>query len=307
VWFGRVDPDQRRGGLFVAGWFDFKRLSNAPPRPHSATESGAMSDLSSPPHSETARLGGINLRMPTMDDPWKWLSLGWRDLWRAPVFSLGYGLVFVLIGLGGTIGLWSLGMEALVPVIAAGFALLGPILAVGLYEISRRHEGALPITLRDVVFVHVAAPVQLAFMAFLLMFLYLVWLRAATLLVALFVYGNFMPLSDFVAFVLTTPEGVAMMVIGTVIGALLALITFAIAALSIPILLRKDVDVMTAMSASVEVVMDAPGPMLLWGWLIAVLTAFGVATMFVGLIVVFPLIGHATWHAYRSIVDDVTV
>ena len=141
-------------------------------------------------------------------------------------------------------------------------------------------------------------------MTFLLMFIYLVWLRAATLLFALFIYGNFMPLADFITFVLTTPEGVAMLVIGTTIGALLALVTFAVSALSIPMLMRKDVDVMTAMSASVEVLMDAPGPMLLWAWLIAVLTAFGVATMFVGLVVVFPLIGHATWHAYRSIVGD---
>jgi len=263
-----------------------------------------MSDLSTPERRRVARLGGIRLRLPTMDDPWKWLSLGWRDLWRTPAFSLGYGLAFVLIGLAGTAGMWLVGAESLVPVVAAGFALLGPILAVGLYEISRRQEQGLPITLRDIVFVHVAAPVQLAFMAFFLMFIYLVWVRAATLLFALFVYDNFMPLSKIVAFVLTTPEGIAMMVIGTIIGLCLALVTFAISALSIPILMRKDVDVMTAMSASVEVAMRAAGPMLLWAWLVAVLTAFGIATMFLGLIVVFPLIGHATWHAYRSIVGE---
>ncbi len=272
--------------------------------PRLAAKSGALSDLSSPERSNTARLGGIELRMPTMDDPWIWLSLGWRDLWRAPLFSLSFGLAFVAIGLGGTIGMWSLGLESFVPVVAAGFALLGPILALGLYEISRRHEQGLPVTLRDVVLVRTAAPVQLAFVAFLLMFLYLVWLRAATLLYALFIYDNFMPLADFIAFVLTTPQGVAMMVIGTTVAALLALVTFAISAISIPMLMRRDIDALTAMSASVEVLLDAPGPMLLWAWLIVVLTAFGVATMFAGLIVIFPLIGHATWHAYRSIVRN---
>jgi uncharacterized membrane protein len=274
----------------------------AKPKPH--PEQPSMSEPTAQEPTGVARLSGINLRLPAMDDPWKWLSLGWRDLWRAPLFSLGYGLVFVFVGLGGTLGLWALGMESLVPVVAAGFALVGPILAVGLYEMSRCMEQGEPLVLRDIALPRIAAPLQLAFMAFLLMFIYLVWLRAATLLFAFFIYDNFMPLADFVGFVLTTPEGLAMMVIGTTIGALLALVAFALSALSIPMLMRKDVDVMTAMSASVEVVMDAPGPMLLWAWLIVVLMVFGVATMFVGLVVIFPLIGHATWHAYRSIVGD---
>ena len=253
---------------------------------------------------ETAKIASLVLRMPTMDDPLRWLASGWNDMRRAPALSLGYGAAFVIVGLLGTAGLWLIGWEAMVPVAAAGFALLGPILALGLYEISRRLELGLPIRLRDVALVRTAAPAQLGFMAFLLIFIYLVWLRAATLLFALFAYDNFMPLNDMVAFVLTTPEGLAMLVVGTLIGGLLALITFVISALSIPILMQKDVDAMTAMSASVEVMMDAPGPMLLWGWLIGILTLFGFATMFVGLIVIFPLIGHATWHAYRSIIGD---
>jgi len=254
--------------------------------------------------SEKTKIGTLTVRAPTMDDPWLWLGKGWRDLWRTPAVSLGYGAGFVAIGAFGTLGLWAAGLESLVPVAAAGFALVGPILAIGLYEISRRGECGEPVTVHDLLAVRVAGRAQLAFMAFLLMFIYLVWLRAATLLFALFVYGNIMPYSEFVAFALTTPEGVAMLAVGTVIGGVLALITFAISALSIPILMHKDVDAMTAMSASVQAMMDAPGPMLLWAWLIAVLTAFGVATMFVGLVVVFPLIGHATWHAYRSVIAE---
>ncbi|MBI1212631.1 MAG: DUF2189 domain-containing protein [Alphaproteobacteria bacterium] len=263
-----------------------------------------MAEVHANESEETAKVASLVVRMPTMDDPWRWLAKGWRDLWSAPVLSLGYGAVFVLAGLLGTAGLWLVGWEPMVPIAAAGFALLGPILAVGLYEISRRLELGLPIRLRDVVFVRTAAPVQLGFMAFLLIFIYLVWLRAATLLIAFFIYDNVMPLGDFLTFVLTTPEGLALLVVGTIIGGLLALITFVISALAIPILMQKDIDAMTAMSASVEVMMDAPGPMLLWGWLIGVLTVFGFATMFIGLIVIFPLIGHATWHAYRSIIED---
>ena len=254
--------------------------------------------------AESVKIASLVVRMPTMEDPWRWLGKGWADLWRAPLLSLTYGAVFVAAGLLSTIGLWFVGWESLVPIAAAGFALLGPILAIGLYEISRRLEAGETLSFRAIFWPRTAAPVQLGFMTFLLIFIYLVWLRAATLLIAFFVYDNFMPLSDVVRFVLTTPEGLTLVVTGTVVGGLLALVTFAISALSIPILMQKDVDAMTAMSASVEVMMDAPGPMLLWGWLIAVLTALGFATMFVGLIVIFPLIGHATWHAYRSIIGD---
>jgi uncharacterized membrane protein len=249
-------------------------------------------------------IGKFTLRMPTMEDPWRWLAKGWADLKAAPALSLGYGAAFVTIGLAGTAGLWFAGFQAMIPIAAAGFALVGPVLAVGLYELSRRLEQGQRARLGDLIFVRTAAPAQIGFMAFLLIFIYLVWLRLATLLVALFVYDNFMPLDRFLAFVLTTPEGLTLLVVGSVVGGLLALVTFAISALSIPLLMHKDVDAFTAISASMQVMMDSPGPMLLWAWLIGVLIAFGIATMFVGLIVVFPLIGHATWHAYRSVVSD---
>lgn len=249
-------------------------------------------------------VGHLNLRIPTMEDPWTWLAAGWRDIRRAPLWSLGYGLVFVLIGLAGTLGLWAMGLESVVPVVAGGFALVGPILAVGLYEISRRHEAGEPLRILDIVFVRIAAPPQFGFMVFFLLFLYLIWTRAALLLYALFAQDSMLPVDEFVRFVLTTPEGLAMLVLGTLIGAALALVAFSISVLSIPILMRKDVDALTACAASFQIVVQAPGPMLLWGWLIAILTALGIAFGFVGLVLVFPLVGHATWHAYRSIVDD---
>ena len=87
----------------------------------------------------------------------------------------------------------------------------------------------------------------------------------------------------------------------------MAAIAYAISVVSVPLLLRHDVDVLTAIWISLQTVVHHPGPMLLWAWLIAVLTAIGLATMFLGLIVIFPLIGHATWHAYRTIVAGETV
>jgi uncharacterized membrane protein len=250
--------------------------------------------------------GRLILRAPTMDDPWKWLAAGWQDLWRQPLFSLGYGAIFVVLGLIITVGFWAVGLESIVPALAAGFTLLGPVLAIGLYEMSRRYEAGEPISLHAVVAVPLPSAAQMAFLAYALMFLYLVWVRLATLNYALFTYGDYTPVTEFIRFSLTTEAGLTMLVVGTAIGGFLALTAFAISAVSVPILLRHDVDVLTAMWISVRSLMQHPGPMLLWAWLIAVLTAIGIATLFVGLIVVFPLIGHATWHAYRTIVAGET-
>jgi len=242
------------------------------------------------------------IRAPTMDDPWRWLGRGWEDLWRNPILSLGYGAAFVVIGLLVTAGLWAAGLESMAPALAAGFTLLGPVLAVGLYEMSRRYETGEPVSLREVAAPRLPSPPQFAFLAFALMFLFLVWIRLATLNYAMFAYGDYTPLGQFVGFALSTEQGLTMLVVGTLIGGALALVVYAISVISVPLLLRHDVDVLTAIWISAQTVIHHPGPMLLWAWLIAVLTAIGLATMFLGLIVVFPLIGHATWHAYRTIV-----
>ncbi len=252
--------------------------------------------------STQPRRDRISVRAPTMDDPWNWLQAGWRDTWRQPRLSLGYGCVFVVGGLAVTAGLWSADLEYLVPVFAAGFVLLGPVFAAGLYELSRKYEAGEQATFADAAVIRMARPEQMAFLSYMMMFLFLIWLRTATLLYALFVHGNYIPIHDFATFVLTTQQGLSMLVIGTVIGAALALIAFAISALSVPIVLRHDVDVVSAMAISVRTLVHYPGPMLLWAWLIAVLVVLGTMTMFVGMIVVFPLLGHATWHAYRALI-----
>jgi len=243
----------------------------------------------------------VRMRGVSMDDPWSWLSAGWRDMQRAPLWSLGYGLVFVLVAFAGTAALWNAGLESLIPVLAGGFGLVGPLLAVGLYEISRRLETGEPLRLRDVLFVKTAEPLQLAYMGFALLFMYFVWFRTAMLLYAGFAQWNYIPLDQFPLFVFGTPAGLALLVTGTAVGACFALIVFAATALSIPMLMDRHVDVITAMAASMRTVANNLKPMLLWAWLIAFLMAFGCATLFVGLIVAFPLLGHATWHAYRSL------
>lgn len=243
------------------------------------------------------------IRTVGLEEPWTWLAAGWRDLWRRPGISLGYGLVVAVISWLLTAGLFSLHMASVVIAVAGGFLLLGPLLAVGLYELSRRLETGEPIALREIALVTTHSPLQLAFLGVALLLAFLLWVRVATLLFALFFGAEPFPeLEHFVPTLLFTWKGLAMLVIGSVVGAVIAFSVFAISAVSVPLLMAQDRDVMTAIITSIRATIINFKPMLLWAWLIAGLTACGIATGYLGLIVTFPLIGHATWHAYRSVV-----
>ena len=240
------------------------------------------------------------------DAPWRWLAAGWRDLLKAPGISISYGLAFAAVSAGIVYGLVAVDMMYLLLPLAAGFMLVGPMLAVGLYETSRvLEEGGYP-TLFQAALVKTASPTQLAYMGALLTIMVLIWVRAATLIYALFFGLRAYPgLQESVDLLFFTADGLAMLAVGSVIGGAIAAVVFAISAFSVPMLMVKDVDIVTAMAASVRAVLRNPGACFVWGWLITMLTAVGIVTFFVGLIVIFPLIGHATWHAYRHAVDGV--
>jgi len=244
------------------------------------------------------------VRPVAMEAPWTWLALGWRDLWRRPEISLAWGAAFALVSLAITAGLWRAGMLELLLPLAAGFALVAPMLAVGLYAASRHHEAGLPVSLRDAILVSVRSPAALAFMGIVLMLIMLAWVRIATLLFALFFGLGFPPPAEAIQTLLLTPHGIAFLVIGTGVGAGLALMVFCLTAVSVPMLLEHDLDVVTAMATSVRAVLRNFWPMMLWAWLVAVLTGIGIATGYLGMVVLFPLLGHATWHAYRATIAE---
>jgi len=238
-----------------------------------------------------------------MDRPWAWLAAGWEDMKRAPGVSLTYGAIFTAISFAITAGVFFVGLEYLLFPLMAGFMLVGPMLAVGLYETSRRLETGEPVSLISALFVATRSPMRLAFLGIVLMALLLVWMRAAMLLLALFLGATeFPPLAEAVPTLLLTFQGVALLVVGTGAGAVLAAAVFAISVVSVPLLMHRDVDFMTAIMTSIIAVWRNPKPMLIWAWLIAFLTACGLVTLYLGLIVTFPLVGHATWHAYRETV-----
>jgi uncharacterized membrane protein len=231
----------------------------------------------------------------------RWLGAGWRDLLMQPAPSLIYGAIVFVISAAVVFGLFTLGWDYILFPAFAGFMVVGPILAVGLYEKSRRIAAGEPVSLWRMLLVGPAAGGQILFTGVLLCLLMLAWMRAAVIIYALF-FGlrPFPDLQHIATALFTTLDGGAMLVVGTVIGAVFAAFSFAISAFSIPMLLEERVDALTAMGTSMALVWSNLPVMLAWGAIVLVLFLISLATGLLGLIVVFPVLGHGTWHAYRA-------
>jgi uncharacterized membrane protein len=244
------------------------------------------------------------IRTVELERPWAWLASGWRDLVGAPVVSLAYGVLFALIGWALTFGLWWLNAIYLILPLGAGFLILGPILAVGLYEVSRRRQRGEPATLAAALAAFRVNSSQIAFMGVTLLLLFLAWIRLAVLIFFLF-FGLRPPsLQDFVGQVFFSAGSLPFLIFGTAVGAVLAGLAFGLSAVSLPLLLdRPDEHVVTAIATSFKAVLDNPATMLFWAVLIVVFVGAGLVTFYLGLIVALPLIGYASWHAYRDIVE----
>lgn len=238
----------------------------------------------------------------TVDRPWTWLARGLQDMRRAGAASVAYGALFAILGLVMVGFAWVVGLRAVVLPLVAGFFLVGPILAVGLYDISRRLERGETVTPRTAFAAWQGNPSQIALMGLVLMLFFLAWIRIATLVYALFFGSQEFALGAVVEQLLLTVDGVTFLVFGTALGAVLAVLVFAISAVSIPMLLDRDINVISAIATSAVAVRENPAAMAVWAVLIVLFIGAGLVTGFVGLILTMPLIGHASWHAYRDLV-----
>jgi uncharacterized membrane protein len=247
------------------------------------------------------------IRKVELDRPWVWLAAGWRDLCRAPVVSLSYGVIFAVVGYAITLGLWLADLVYLVLPTVCGFMIVGPLMAVGLYEISRRLDAGEPVSLKAALLAWSRNAGQIGLMGIVLMLFLFAWIRFAALLFMLF-YGLAPPsLETLVADTFLSADGLPFLITGTIIGAVLAALAYAIGVVSVPLLLdRPEANVVTAIATSVVAVRENPATLLFWAVLIVGFVGAGLVTLYLGLIVTLPLIGHASWHAYRDLVDHRT-
>lgn len=228
--------------------------------------------------------------------PFEWLSLGWRDFSRTPAIGLFYGACFVLMG-------WLLvACFRQAPeyslALSAGFLLIGPFLCLGLYEVSRRLERGEQASLWSSLSAWRISSGQLAVFACVLLVLEMLWGRAAMIVFAISFDGvpDFSgPLSSFMS-----EEFLSFFAAYMAVGAVFAGLIFAISVISMPMMLDRAVDAISAGLASMRLVSTQTGVMLLWGGLITLLVAMAMLPGFVGLLVVGPVLGHASWHAYRA-------
>jgi uncharacterized membrane protein len=231
-----------------------------------------------------------------------WLAAGWRDLAATPVPSLAYGVVVFAISAFFSWILISFRLDYLFFPALAGFMIVGPILAIGLYQVSRAREEGRRLSLAQLIGFRPYSLAQVFFAGLLLCMLLLLWMRAAVLIYALFFgYRNFPGLDHLIPLLVQTPAGWGMIVTGSIVGALFAAFGFATSVFSIPMLVDKRSDILTAAGISISMVWNNLPVMIAWGAIVMVLFAISVLTAFLGLIVVFPLLGYGTWHAYKSI------
>lgn len=225
--------------------------------------------------------------------PFEWLRLGWNDMCAARRQSLLYGLLFASLGAMLAVLTWRLGLLALYVGLASGFVFVGPFLAMGLYSISyqleHRRDPTLIFSLRE----GRAHLRETLVLGVCLLVVLLVWGRAAM------VVSVFLPSDAVPTWHALTPY----LSIGTLVGAFFCAIVFAATAFSLPMLLDRRADAITAVVTSINATLRNKPAMLVWGLIIAVAVLVGFATMFLGFIVLIPLLGHATWHAYRRTIN----
>jgi len=248
--------------------------------------------------------GDLELRPVTLSDLRKVLAKGFADFRACRTDVLFLCLVYPAVGLVAAWFTFDYSLLPLILPILSGVAFLGPVTAIGLYQMSRQREQGQEVNWLTA-FAVLGSPRfgAMLVLGLVMLAIFLLWLAAADGIYAA-TLGPAPPVSlaGFVSDVFTTGAGWAMILIGTVVGALFAVVVLALSVVSFPLLLDREIGLSRAVKTSVRVVAANPWSMLVWGLIIAIGLAVGSIPLFLGLILVMPVLGHATWHLYRAAV-----
>ncbi|PJN96538.1 hypothetical protein CNY89_01950 [Amaricoccus sp. HAR-UPW-R2A-40] len=243
------------------------------------------------------------VRSISVDDVYKSVAQGWRDFKAAPRYGMFFGAVYALGGMAIFALLWLMDISGWILPLAAAFPLVGPFVAIGLYEVSRRLETGEPLGWSEVLgVVWRERERQMPSMAFVVLAGFMIWTWAAWLLggVVLASAGHGAHFDLDVLF--GTRAGLTLLVMGTLVGGVIAFVLFAVTVVAIPMLMDRDVDYVTALVTSFRATTSNLVPMLTWAAVIAAMSAAAMVPFFLGLIVALPVLGHATWHIYRKVI-----
>lgn len=232
------------------------------------------------------------------------LAAGWRDFLTAPLIGLFFGAIYAAGGIAIFLFLKVYHEPWWIIPIAVGFPLIGPFVAVGLYETSRRIAAGQPLKFGEILMVIFAQRKrQVAWMAFVVLFIFWMWLYEVRMLLAIFLgFKSFSSIEDFWNVITTTPEGMGFLGVGTGVGAFISYILFCTTVVGIPLLLDREIDLITGIIYSFKAVFQNLAPMIGFGLIVVALTFAALLPMFLGLLVVLPVLGHATWHLYKRVV-----
>ena len=254
--------------------------------------------------TDAGKVRAPHIRTIEVADVLESIEQGVRDFVRAPLYGLFFGAVYAI---GGLLVLWltlSLGYFYLIYPFVMGFALLSPFGAAGVYEVSRRLENGEPLSWSAVIgAVWGRAGKELAWLALVSLFTFIIWLDMAMFVFLAFYGMNVPSFSELFREVFSTTYGLTFLLVGNGVGAIIALVVFSFTVVSPPLLVDRDIDFITAMTTSVRTVLANPRPMLVWAIVIGADLAVAFATLFIALLVIFPILGHTTWHLYRRVID----